>query len=169
MWGACGGESERRTERTPAQTFLGALAPRPSPVTTAPPGMIERDALVGGGGRPVRGEGGEERGGFREEERVHLLYSPGQAQVAAEGERAREIKKHHLPTRRPPAPRPPRPFLRWISPIGPTSLVFEFSHSPAPQPVLVPGQRASVHPQTMRMGVWPLNSVWAGILSIEEV
>ena len=42
------GEGERRTERTPAQTFLGAFAPRPSPVTTAPPGMIERKALVWG-------------------------------------------------------------------------------------------------------------------------
>jgi len=38
-----------RTERTPAQTFLGASAPLPSPVATAPPGMIERKVLACGG------------------------------------------------------------------------------------------------------------------------
>jgi len=42
------GREMKRTERTPAHTSLGALAPRPSPVTTAPPGMIERKVLVCG-------------------------------------------------------------------------------------------------------------------------
>ena len=36
----------RRTERIPAQTFLGALAPMPSPVAIAPPAMIGEEVLV---------------------------------------------------------------------------------------------------------------------------
>ena len=32
----------KRTEITPAQTFLGALAPMPGPVAMAPPGMVEQ-------------------------------------------------------------------------------------------------------------------------------
>ena len=49
----------RRTERIPAQTFLGALAPMPSPVTTAPPAMVEEKVLACG--EPVLLEGGGER------------------------------------------------------------------------------------------------------------
>ena len=38
------GERER-TERMPTQTFLGTLAPMPSPVAIAPPAMIGRKVL----------------------------------------------------------------------------------------------------------------------------
>jgi hypothetical protein len=63
-WSESGGDQVlwrkwRRTERTPAQTFLGALPPMPGPVAAAPPAMVEEEVRVWGGGRLVLWEGGK--------------------------------------------------------------------------------------------------------------
>ena len=74
----------KRTERTPAQTFLGAFAPMPSPVATAPPGMIERKVLVCGGrtagtlgGRKKRGVNTKTRDGRRGIHASLIQHGPG--------------------------------------------------------------------------------------------
>ena len=86
-------EEMRRTERTPAQTFLGAFAPMSSPVATAPPGMIERKVLVCGGrtagtlgGRKKRGVDTKTRDGRRGIHASFIRDGPGTLQ---DGERGR--------------------------------------------------------------------------------
>ena len=62
----------RRTERIPAQTFLGALAPIPLPIASAPPAMIGRRVRMCGERRVVGG-----RGVLRSENAPSFMFNPG--------------------------------------------------------------------------------------------
>ena len=69
----------RRTERIPAQTFLGALAPIPLPVASAPPAMIGRRVRMCGERRVVLREGGSGggQGVLRSQNAPCFISNPG--------------------------------------------------------------------------------------------
>ena len=102
----------------PAQTFLGALAPMPLPVTTAPPGMIERKVLWEGGRRKCARTRDPRRGTH-----PSFIYETGQARKIL---REKEGRNQKSPSPSPHGrPFPPRLgdsvsvlFLRSVPPIG---------------------------------------------------
>jgi len=110
-------EERKRTARTPPQTFLGALAPRPSPVTTAPPGMIERKVLACGGGTTCTLEGREEveiGAGVRSRRRgMHPSFIQNGPRAQGSSSEEREvIKKNTISlSTRTPAPRTGAPYF----------------------------------------------------------